>query len=890
MHLIASCSLTKYVPPSKTLLKHNKIIIKGDGISKDEISSLIRQQSNTEVLKVKLDLIIFNSIDSAKIAEKRIRKNIELRQANHRKLVEQDKMNTDRIAHARKRGKTHYTQKVITLFDTLEPSMFFREWFKYKIGERPVMFDSTHFNKTIEQLHIYMKKKGFYYANVTGSVEYVKRRKANVTYTIETGPRYMIDSVYIDSVEIPCTNDALLAYFKLFLENPDNSLVGKPFDIDYLEEYRTKLARFMKDQALYGYSPSHFTYLVYTEDMNKEKMTVKLGFQLADRMVPSPLDHKVLIKKKYQVTYVKDVYFHVLDTTLFKGNFKLAAQEKGASLDGVYLPTLDTLCYKVIKKKNSEDLDSGRIVYILYNGELILEPKLIEVQSLVEKNFILTETNLESTQYRLQQMGLFQTVKSEIVEIPESNKVDVHYYLIPNKKESFGFQPRLTTSNGYLGLTAGLNYSNNNMFRGAERFTFGINGGFQAQPAIFDDKIDPTNIKAVTNKFYQFEIGPSIKMELPGLFPIEKTKTNKYRLAKTVISTAYSFQNRDVFSKKIFQMNYLWKYAVGKTQTFQMGLPLVSVIKFVKIHKTTDFESKLNALNDVFLRNTYSNQFIWQDWKLTFEYRDNNTISKKRNSSFYFNSSFDLAGNMLALFKKYQAQDATTGQYKVFGLAYSQFVRLDNEVIYSYPLLKGKSLNFRGLAGSGITYGNSKTSMPYDYSFYAGGSNDVRGWRARALGPGSYKYYLDTARTAIQVGDIRLSGSIEYRFQFSKLLKSAFFLDGGNIWTLRDDANRLGSKFTGNWYKEIALSTGMGFRFDFDYFLIRFDVGIPIHNPALPTGERWIFEKHPTYHQEVTNFLTLNNTPIHPMSANALSKIGGNLFKPSISFGIGYPF
>ena len=117
----------------------------------------------------------------------------------------------------------------------------------------------------------------------------------------------------------------------------------------------------------------------------------------------------------------------------------------------------------------------------------------------------------------------------------------------------------------------------------------------------------------------------------------------------------------------------------------------------------------------------------------------------------------------------------------------------------------------RALVGMGLTYGNSKTSMPYDYSFYAGGANDVRGWRASALGPGSYKYYIDTNGTSIQVGDIRLAGSAEYRFQFNKKLKGAFFIDAGNIWTIRTDNNRLGSKFSGNWFKEIAVAPGIGF-------------------------------------------------------------------------------
>jgi hypothetical protein len=320
-----------------------------------------------------------------------------------------------------------------------------------------------------------------------------------------------------------------------------------------------------------------------------------------------------------------------------------------------------------------------------------------------------------------------------------------------------------------------------------------------------------------------------------------------------------------------------------------MGLPGISGVKFVNIIKSDDFEGYLKQKNNPFLSNTFSNQFIWQDWKVSFEYRDKNKATKKHLSTFYYLGTFDLAGNLLSVFQKYQIQDTIgqyKGQYRVNGLVYSQFSRIDNTLIYTLPFGKTRSLNMRALLGMGLTYGNSKTSMPYDYSFYAGGANDVRGWRASALGPGSYKYYIDTNGTNIQVGDIRLAGSAEYRFQFNKKLKGAFFIDAGNIWTTRTDNNRLGSKFSGNWFKEIAVAPGIGIRRDFDFFIVRVDFGFPIHNPALPIGERWIFQKHNVYNDEVTNFISNNPS----MTSDASKKIDSKPFTPHISFGIGYPF
>ena len=223
----------------------------------------------------------------------------------------------------------------------------------------------------------------------------------------------------------------------------------------------------------------------------------------------------------------------------------------------------------------------------------------------------------------------------------------------------------------------------------------------------------------------------------------------------------------------------------------------------------------------------------------------------------------------------------SNGQHSIYGVAYSQFARLDNEMIYSYPLDKKKSLHARLQAGAGIPYGNTKTSLPYDYAFFAGGSNDNRGWRARALGPGSYKYYLDTNRTATQISDIRLGASAEFRFSMSDLFKGAIFMDAGNTWTYNLDKNRLGSQFSNNWYREIALSAGVGFRMDLDFFILRLDLGIPITNPSMPIGERWVFNRErPNYISEGINTFGLDK----------YKKYLPKPFTPVFHFGIGFPF
>lgn len=859
------------MPEGKYLLKKNKVVVHEAKLDADEVSSILRQNPNFKTVGFKLKLAAFNMFDSTAVAVKRSKKNEVLRSKNRKKLERQDRINSKRIEKAKAKGKGLYTEKFIPLKDTVNPKMFFREWVKYKIGEAPVIFDSLAYNKTVEQYAIYLRKKGFYYGSLKDTVIYQKNRKAIVTYELTPGPRYIIDSVYVSA-----NNSLLISEYKGYVKKQDKEpLVGEPFDSDKLDDFRSKVARYMRDNAVYGFSSSHVTFLA---DTNKTTMKVVLGIEFSDRLVRSEYDKDSLIKIKHRTTLVKDVYFHISDTTYFEGNFKATVEDMGLSLmESQFLRTLDTFNYAVIKKPGTDELDPKRKATFLYNGKIEIDPGLLELQNYLEIENYYKEYYLERSYTRLLQLGLFQAIKPVIREIPGTKYIEIHYYLVPAKKQSFGFEPRFTNSNGFLGLQSSLNYTNKNLFGGGEKMIFEIGGGFESQPPVFDENVDGGKIG---RSFNTFEIGPSLKFDVPGLFPTKVTMLSKRQRPRTIMSTAYNYQNRPDFQRHVFQLNYLWRFYVSKTQIFQAGLPFASIVKFVSINKDPQFEQELNTLNDLFLRNAYSDQFIWQDWKLSLEYNNKDADNKKGKSLIYLNSSFDPAGNTLSLFKKYQ-DTVSNGQRSIFGVGYSQFVRLDNDLIFSYPFTKKQSIHLRMLAGFGIPYGNSATSLPYDYSFFAGGANDNRGWKARQLGPGSYKYYLDPDRTATQIGDIRLQASAEFRFSMGEMIKGALFTDAGNIWTYKEDINRPGSQISTDWYKELAFSAGAGLRVDLDFFIIRLDVGYPLTNPSLPQGEKWFFKKdRPIFDQEVADY-KLNN-PTMPLPPKP--------FIPNIHFGIGYPF
>jgi hypothetical protein len=438
-----------------------------------------------------------------------------------------------------------------------------------------------------------------------------------------------------------------------------------------------------------------------------------------------------------------------------------------------------------------------------------------------------------------------------------------------------------------------VNYTNKNLFRGGQKLTLSFGGGFESQPPVFDRTESGEKIQTSNRSFNTFEIGPSLKLEIPGLFPVPVTKLSKRQKPQTMINLAYNFQKRDIFDREIFQLNYSWQFIEDKWQLFQFGLPLASSIKYVLFNPSDDFSSKINQLNDPFLKNTYSNQFIWQDFRLFYELDNMKRDESKRKiqDNIYFSSALDLAGNTPWFFRGNQEMNSQN-QYQIFGLGYSQFIRLDNDFIYSTKINVKSSLHARLQAGYGLPYGNSSTSLPYDYSFFAGGANDNRGWKARSLGPGVYKYYLDTNRTITQVADIRLGMSVEYRFNITKTFKSCLFVDAGNIWTNKTDPKREGGEFTSNFYKQIAFAAGTGVRIDLSFFIVRFDIGFPIYNPVFPSGSQWFFQPSTNYVNEgLQKFI--GPVPVGGYTEAQRTQVLNILpkrFTPAIHFGLGFPF
>lgn len=215
-------------------------------------------------------------------------------------------------------------------------------------------------------------------------------------------------------------------------------------------------------------------------------------------------------------------------------------------------------------------------------------------------------------------------------------------------------------------------------------------------------------------------------------------------------------------------------------------------------------------------------------------------MQKRKKNTFYFNGELDLAGNITGLVTGANVRKNDT--IKIFDVPFSQFVKLKGDFRHYLKLGKESELASRIIVGAGLPYGNSG-ALPTSKQFVVGGTNSIRAFRARSLGPGSYvNTVTDNSYLPDQSGDLKLEFSTEYRAKLFSIVRGALFVDAGNVWLLNADPNKPGGEITKDFMKDIAVGAGAGLRFDLSFLVLRTDLAFPLRKPYLPQGERWVID------------------------------------------------
>lgn len=263
---ITSCNVSKRIPKDKFLLRGNKVALKNSNttISESDLLTVVNPKPNQKIIGIPLRLLVFDAIDSVKVAQKREKKDAKILSYNQHRLQRMDHINTRRIKKARKRGQDYYSEKILPLKDATNPRKFLRQWLKYSYGEAPVFYDSTMFNKTVQQLHLFLQKKGYYHAKIeaTISLDSIKRC-AYTQFIVSPGDQLRIDSLIFKGAK------NLLDLYKQYLRVEEkrtslHPLMGRALDEDHLIDHSNKAARYVRDFGFYGFNAENLAYLVDT--------------------------------------------------------------------------------------------------------------------------------------------------------------------------------------------------------------------------------------------------------------------------------------------------------------------------------------------------------------------------------------------------------------------------------------------------------------------------------------------------------------------------------------------------------------------------------------------------------------------------------------------------
>jgi outer membrane protein insertion porin family len=650
-----------------------------------------------------------------------------------------------------------------------------RYWLKNKVGEAPVFYSKVdlQYNKSV--LQNFSENHGYFNTKTTADSTR-KGKKVKAGYTVIPKRQYKIREVIF-----PGDSTLLSA---AVAETKAKTLLKKDqsYSLDVIKEERVRIDSRLKEQGFYYF--------------NADYLKVQVDSTVADHQVD------LIVKLKRETPELSKIQYKINDIIVYP-NYSIGS---------------DSLIANPEASRTYRD-------FTIVDSENLFKPIIFDRTLYFNKGDFYNRTNHNLSLNRLVNLGTFKFVKNQFkVSDTLGNFLDAYYYLSPLPKKSIRVEVLAkTNSANYTGTELNVNWSNRNLFKGAELLTISAFGGAEVQVSGLNNGFNVYRVGTEANLIWPRIISP-FKFESPGGF-----------VPKTKATLGYEFQNRtQLYSLQTLKgsFGYLWKENLHKEHQLN-----ITDITYASPQNVTPLYQE-QILANPSLEKVIEKQLIFGP---SYSYTFTNTMEKNRKNTFYYKAGIDLAGNIAGLTTGANIKQGDT--VKVFSVPFSQFIKVENEFRH-YLKLGGESvLASRIIVGAGFAYGNSN-EIPFIKQFFNGGTNSIRAFRARSIGPGSYDG--STATTAFlpdQSGDFKLEFNTEYRAKIYDLVKGALFVDAGNIWLLNEDPDKPGAKFSKDFMSEIAVGVGAGLRFDFSFLVLRTDLAFPIRKPYLPDGERWVLDK-----------------------------------------------
>lgn len=432
---------------------------------------------------------------------------------------------------------------------------------------------------------------------------------------------------------------------------------------------------------------------------------------------------------------------------------------------------------------------------------------------------------------RLNNLGVFKYINLEMKEVDSvMGSLSANIMLSPLPKYSVSTELQVATkSNNFIGPGLTFSLRNRNAFKGAELLIYNLTGSFEAQ------------YSGAYKGQFTYQVNPRVELDIPRIFPFRGQPKTDF-VPHTKFGLDYSFVSRvGYFDMNSFKLDigYRWKQSV----TIEHALTLLNVQYFNIYHRSQAFNDLVNS--NQLLKSRFDEQFLF-GVAYSFFYTEQQKTAKR--NRFYFNGNIELSGNLLALTSQIANKRPVNAEQptKIFGVEFAQFARFDIDVRDYIRISANNMIALRFIGGWGLPYGNSNT-LPYAKQFFAGGAYSLRGFPVNSVGPGAYRNNTPNVFALQQGGEIKLEFNAEYRFPIFKFLKGAIFYDVGNTWLNKANVNAPNGEFhSALFLKQLAMSTGAGLRVDVNFFVLRFDVGLPLRSPALPESDRWVIN-HTTF-------------------------------------------
>ena len=560
---------------------------------------------------------------------------------------------------------------------------------------------------------------------------------------------------------------------------------------------------------------------VYVLHPGKPYFVRELDFEIEDSLIAQTLKQRPWMLHQGMQFNVETLAEERRQITQFlqnRGYFRFHKEyitynaQKDEEQQGVNLKLMLQQKHKIyeISQVNCEGADE--------DGRMHLRQKVLDENTFIRVGEPYSAADLQNTYNHFGRLGAVKYTNIAFNQRPDTTLLDANIQIQTNKPSTISFQPEGTNTAGDFGAAASLTYQNRNLFRGSETFSLQLRGAYEAIKGL----------EGYSNQNFT-EYSVETRLSFPRfIMPFLSRSFRRRTLATSDVSVIYDSQDRPEFHRRVLTAGWSYQWRPQNSYSnYRFDLVNLNYVFMPWISETFRKEYLDNESNyNVILRYNYEDLFIM---RTGFGYTYNNGHVALR-------ANLETAGNILGAFSKlFGGEKNELGQYKLFNIAYAQYVKGDFD--YTQELMKGVNdqLVFHIGVGLAYPYGNSKV-LPFEKRYFSGGANSVRGWSVRSLGPGRYKDKDGRVNFITQTGDVKLDLNLEYRTHLFWKFNGAAFVDAGNIWTFREYQGQEGGQLKLNrLLQDLAVSYGLGLRLNFDYFILRFDLGMKAINPAYET-------------------------------------------------------